>query len=316
MIQHDMMMWDHGMPGPDGKVSPEQRREADVNIEFAGSSKFAHEAQKMAWFFRQSNDKYATDYPAAVGDRMSNTDSGSFQDLCPAISLRENERLVADGHRLESDVAPADRRPLDVHRQGFSAWPERRADDVERGRAVDRSDVLEVGSPLRTAMHAEHNWAGNYTYTAASVQTPETLEQLQELVRAVSKLRALGTRHSFNGIADSPGVLVSLARLDRIAEVDRAHGTVTIGGGVRYGELGESLHGAGFALPNMASLPHISVAGACATATHGSGETNGNLATAVVAMDVVTSSGDLVAVSRESHGDAFDGMVVRSARSV
>jgi hypothetical protein len=97
MIQHDMMMWDHGMPGPDGKVSPEQRREADVNIEFAGASKFAPEAGEMAWFFRKSNDKYATDYPAAVGDRMSNTDSGSFQDACPAISLRENERLSQTG---------------------------------------------------------------------------------------------------------------------------------------------------------------------------------------------------------------------------
>jgi hypothetical protein len=97
MIQHDMMMWDHGMPGPDGKVSPEQRREADVNIEFAGASKFALDAAKSAWYFRTMNDKYATDYPAAVGDRMSNTDSGSFQDVCPAISLRENERLAQTG---------------------------------------------------------------------------------------------------------------------------------------------------------------------------------------------------------------------------
>ena len=93
MIQHDMMMFDHRAPGPDGKVSPEQRREADVNIEFAGSSKFAVEAGKLAWFFRLSNDRYATDYPANVGDRMSNTDSQPFQDLVPAISLRENERL-------------------------------------------------------------------------------------------------------------------------------------------------------------------------------------------------------------------------------
>jgi len=93
MIQHDMMMFDHGAPGSDGKVSPEQRREADVNIEFAGTSKMAIEAAKLAWFFRQMNDRYATDYPAAVGDRMSNTDSGPFQDLIPAISLRENERL-------------------------------------------------------------------------------------------------------------------------------------------------------------------------------------------------------------------------------
>jgi len=110
MIQHDMMMWDHGMPGPDGKLSPEQRREADVNIEFAGSSKFAAEAAQLAWFFRQSNDKYATDYPAAVGDRMSNTDSGSFQDVCPAISLRENERLAHTG----TGWNPTWHQPIDV----------------------------------------------------------------------------------------------------------------------------------------------------------------------------------------------------------
>ena len=88
-----MMLFDHGAPGPDGKVSPEQRREADVNIEFAGGSKFAAEAAQLAWLFRRANDRYATDYPAAVGDRMSNTDSGPFQDIIPAISLRENERL-------------------------------------------------------------------------------------------------------------------------------------------------------------------------------------------------------------------------------
>ena len=110
MIQHDMMLWDHGMPGPDGKVSPEQRREADVNIEFAGSSKFAAEASQLAWFFRQSNDRYATDYPAAVGDRMSNTDSGSFQDVCPAISLRENERLAHTG----TGWNPTWHQPIDV----------------------------------------------------------------------------------------------------------------------------------------------------------------------------------------------------------
>ncbi|MGQ0702331.1 MAG: M28 family peptidase [Gemmatimonadales bacterium] len=97
MIQHDMMLFDHGMPGPDGKLSPVQRREADVNIEFAGTSKFAGEAQKLAWLFRRANDRYATDYPAAVGDRMSNTDSRSFQDSVPAISLRENERLAHIG---------------------------------------------------------------------------------------------------------------------------------------------------------------------------------------------------------------------------
>jgi hypothetical protein len=110
MIQHDMMMWDHGMPGPDGKVSPEQRREADVNIEFAGSSKFAAEAQKLAWFFRQMNDRYATDYPAAVGDRMSNTDSAPFQDSIPALSMRENERLAQTG----TGWNPTWHQPIDV----------------------------------------------------------------------------------------------------------------------------------------------------------------------------------------------------------
>ena len=92
MIQHDMMMFDHGMPGPDGKVSPEQRPEADVNIEFQSTAKMAEGAQKLAWFFKAANEKYATDYPAAVGPHMTNTDSTPFMDLVPAISLRENER--------------------------------------------------------------------------------------------------------------------------------------------------------------------------------------------------------------------------------
>ena len=110
MIQHDMMLFDHGMPGPDGKVGPLQRREADVNIEFAGSSKMAGDAQKLAWLFRVANDRYATDYPAAVGDRMSNTDSGPFQDLVAAISLRENERLAQIG----SGWDPQWHQPTDV----------------------------------------------------------------------------------------------------------------------------------------------------------------------------------------------------------
>jgi len=111
MIQHDMMLFDHGMPGPDGKVSPEQRREADVNIEFAGTSKEADGAAKLAWFFRAMNDRYATDYPAAVGDRMSNTDSDPFKDLVPSISLRENERLSQIGTGWD----PQWHQPTDVY---------------------------------------------------------------------------------------------------------------------------------------------------------------------------------------------------------
>lgn len=92
MIQHDMILFDHGMPGPDGKVPREQRPEADVNIEFQASSKMAQESQKLAWFLKSANEKYATDYPAAVGPHMTNTDSTPFMDVAPAVSLRENER--------------------------------------------------------------------------------------------------------------------------------------------------------------------------------------------------------------------------------
>src|SRR5687767_5569296 len=92
MIQHDMMLFDHGMPRADGTLSPEQRPEADVNIEFQSNAKFAEGAQRLAWLFQQANEKYATDYPATVGAHMTNTDSAPFQDLVPAISLRENER--------------------------------------------------------------------------------------------------------------------------------------------------------------------------------------------------------------------------------
>jgi hypothetical protein len=92
MIQHDMMLFDHGMPRPDGTINPEQRPEADVNIEFQINSKMADQSMKLAFVFHQANNRYATDYPATVGPHMTNTDSGPFQDLIPAISLRENER--------------------------------------------------------------------------------------------------------------------------------------------------------------------------------------------------------------------------------
>jgi len=110
MIQHDMMMFDHGMPGPDGKVNPEQRPEADVNIEFQSTAKMADAAQKLAWFFKAANEKYATDYPAAVGPHMTNTDSTPFMDLVPAISLRENER----GAQVGAGWNPHWHQPTDV----------------------------------------------------------------------------------------------------------------------------------------------------------------------------------------------------------
>jgi hypothetical protein len=97
MIQHDMMLFDHGMPRPDGTISPEQRPEADVNVEFQSNSKMAAESQKLAWLLHAANEKYATDYPATVGPHMTNTDSTPFMDLVPAVSMRENERGVHIG---------------------------------------------------------------------------------------------------------------------------------------------------------------------------------------------------------------------------
>jgi hypothetical protein len=97
MIQHDMMLWDHGMPRADGTISPEQRPEADVNVEFQSTAKLADQAMKLAFYFRSANEKYATDYPAAVGNHMTNTDSTPFMNDAPAISLRENERGMHTG---------------------------------------------------------------------------------------------------------------------------------------------------------------------------------------------------------------------------
>ena len=110
VIAHDMMLYDHGMPGPDGKLPAEQRPEADVNIEFAGTSKMAAQAQELAWAFKAANDRYATDNPAVVGNRMSNTDSAAFQDVVASISLREAERLSQVGMGWD----PTWHQPIDV----------------------------------------------------------------------------------------------------------------------------------------------------------------------------------------------------------
>jgi xylitol oxidase len=154
------------------------------------------------------------------------------------------------------------------------------------------------------------NWAGNVTFGAARLHFPETVAQVQDLVAGHRKLKAIGARHSFTDIADSSEDLVSLDRFDPAIAVDASRRTVTISGGVRYEQLCGKLHEAGCALHNMGSLPHISVAGACATGTHGSGDGNGNLATAVAAMEVVTGTGDIVAFSRDQQGDQFHGAVV------
>lgn len=156
----------------------------------------------------------------------------------------------------------------------------------------------------------QSNWAGNYTYSTENWHFPETIEAVQAIVKNCEKLRVVGTRHSFNGIADSTESMLSLSRLPRVLVIDRERRTVTVDGGMRYGDLCQTLHDEGFALHNLASLPHISVVGACATATHGSGDGNGNLATAVSALELVTANGDLISLSSDKDGDQFKGMVV------
>jgi alditol oxidase len=156
------------------------------------------------------------------------------------------------------------------------------------------------------------NWARNLVFQAARLHRPTSVDELQRTVAASSHLRALGTGHSFNPIADCAGDQISVADLPPLFAIDAQRSTVTVSGGVRYGELAQYLHGAGYALRNLGSLPHISVAGACATGTHGSGDGVGNLATAVAAIALVTADGELVTLDRDRPGDepAFSGAVV------
>lgn len=154
------------------------------------------------------------------------------------------------------------------------------------------------------------NWAENLTYHTSNVSYPKTVEEVQELIRKADKIRALGSRHSFNTIADSAVGQISLKDMERVTTLDKTSNTITVEGSRRYGDFCEMLHRSGYALHNLASLPHISVAGACATATHGSGLKNGNLATAVSAIEFVSGAGELVTLSRAQHPDVFDGAVV------
>ncbi|MEU8423009.1 FAD-binding protein [Micromonospora sp. NPDC048835] len=152
------------------------------------------------------------------------------------------------------------------------------------------------------------NWAGNVRYAAKAFHRPTSVDELRRLVAGSSRIRAVGSGHSFNRLGDTDGDLVSLAGLPPVVEVDHERGQVTVSGAMRYGDLARQLHTQGYALANLASLPHISVAGAVATATHGSGQTHGNLASAVAGLELVTADGDLLRVDRDT--DTFAGMVV------
>lgn len=175
------------------------------------------------------------------------------------------------------------------------------------------------------------NWAENIQLSSASLHSPRSVEELQGIVRAARKVKVLGARHSFNDIAAidaqpetdegvqsrGPGVAassswayISLAQLDLPLTFDFNRGAVTCPAGITYGELCQKMHESGVALHNMASLPHITVAGACATGTHGSGDSNGNLSTAVVGLEMVTADGALRSLTLEKDGENFKGALI------
>ncbi|MBV8069285.1 MAG: FAD-binding protein [Acidobacteriaceae bacterium] len=176
------------------------------------------------------------------------------------------------------------------------------------------SAAVLTGSVLSRVSSSEEgevrtNWAGNYRYSTDNLFLPETVEQVQQTIKKCRSLKALGTRHSFNGIADSTANQISLQKMTKMTLDARAR-TVTVESGVKYGQLAPYLDRNGFALHNLASLPHISVVGARSTATHGSGIKNKNLSSAVSAVELVTADGEIVKLSREHDGERFQGAVV------
>ena len=187
---------------------------------------------------------------------------------------------------------------------------------MDKRQFLKASGVLVTGSFLSRFVDAQQksdsprtNWAGNYTYHTNNLFEPTTLAELQTIVKNHPSIRPLGTRHSFNGLADSTQAQVSLHNFTEITIDERAR-TATIGAGIRYGDLAPVIDAKGFAVHNLASLPHISVAGAIATGTHGSGIHNKNLSSSVSAIEFVDANGDLQTLSRAADGDTFNGAVV------
>ena len=186
---------------------------------------------------------------------------------------------------------------------------------MDKREFLKTSGIFVTGTMLSRFLSGEQssaprtNWAGNLTFSTDRLYSPSSLEEVQQVVKHCSKLRALGARHSFNSIADSTANQISLASFEEMTIDAKSH-TVTVGAGVRYGQLAPYLDSHGFALHNLASLPHISVVGACSTATHGSGIRNGNLATAVSGVEAVMADGKVVTLSRANDGDIFPGAAV------
>src|SRR5690349_17311030 len=172
------------------------------------------------------------------------------------------------------------------------------------------NSAFSCSTSKNTETIAVRNWAGNLQYKSKTLLEPATVTEVADAMRENSRLRMLGTRHCFNRIADTDAPLLSTAKLNKIIRIDADSWSVTVEGGTRYGEFCREIDQAGFAIHNLASLPHISVAGACATATHGSGVGNGNLATAVAAMEIITAAGDVLELSRDRDRASFPGAVV------
>jgi alditol oxidase len=171
-------------------------------------------------------------------------------------------------------------------------------------------DRREEGRSHRRHREVMRNWAGNVTYRATVHHEPTSIDQISAIVRRAELVRPLGSRHSFSGLADTLGEHVSLARLGLPISIDREALTVEVDGGRRYGEVCQALDEAGSALANLASLPHISIAGACATATHGSGVGNGSLASSVLSLELVRADGEVVTIDRSRDPEVFGGAAV------
>lgn len=156
----------------------------------------------------------------------------------------------------------------------------------------------------------ERNWSGNYTYRAQRVVYPRTVEDIQNILASSTHVGVIGTRHTFNDVADTDGTLISLRDVETGIHLDPRLSRVTVTGSVTYGQLADDLDKRGYALHNMASLPHISVIGACMTGTHGSGQQHGNLATAVEGIEFIAADGTRHQRTRTEHAGEFDGLVV------
>lgn len=167
---------------------------------------------------------------------------------------------------------------------------------------------LDLSRPTKRAGPKMQNWSKNVDFNDRDYLQPESLSELQELVRVHQKLRARGTAHCFNEIANTSSYAINLSKMPKTIEVDSTSYSVKVAAGLKYGELAPILHQQGWALNNLASLPHISIAGSISTGTHGSGINNKNLANQVLSLDLVTAEGELRHIDHANP--AFNAIVV------